>query len=238
MIELIKAENETITSRAIAEITGKQHSNVMQDVRNLIEQIGLLAGLNFKLGSYIDSQNQVRPQFELTKKEALLLASGYNPVLRLKIIDRLEFLELRKPRTHLEIARSEVALLEQKEISDKLIEELNLKIKTDTPKVVFADSVIGSSNSILVRQFAKDLCDKGFEIGEKRLFDWFRINKYLNDKNEPYQNFVQMQLFEVITRTIGSGTETFTTKTTKITGKGSIYFAEKIKIKNAIVCQN
>lgn len=103
------------------------------------------------------------------------------------------------------------------------------KIEQDKPKVVFADSVIGSSNSILVRQFAKDLCDDGFETGEKRLYEWFRTNKYLNDKNEPYQNYVSMGLFEVITRSIGSGSDTFTSKTTKITGKGAVYFAEKIK---------
>jgi len=64
------------------------------------------------------------------------------------------------------------------------------------------------------------------------LYEWFRSHKYLNDKNEPYQNYVSMGLFEVITRTIGSGIETFTSKTTKITGKGVVYFAEKIKNKS------
>lgn len=106
---------------------------------------------------------------------------------------------------------------------------LESKIEEDKPKVVFAESVIGSSNSILVRQFAKDLCDGGFEIGQNRLFEWFRDNKYLNKDNEPYQNHVASGLFEVITRTIGSGSETFTTRTTKITGKGQVYFANKIK---------
>ena len=105
----------------------------------------------------------------------------------------------------------------------------NTKIEADKPKVVFADSVIGSSNSILVRKFAKDLCDSGFEIGQNRLFEWFREKKYLNVDNEPYQQYVAQGLFEVITRTIGSGSETFTTKTTKITGSGQVYFANKIK---------
>lgn len=103
------------------------------------------------------------------------------------------------------------------------------KIEQDKPKVVFADSVIGSSNSILIRQFAKDLCDDEFEIGQNRLFDWFRDNGYLNTNNEPYQNYIAQGLFEVVTRTVGSGIDTFTTKTTKITGKGQVYFAKKIK---------
>lgn len=133
------------------------------------------------------------------------------------------------PRTHLEVIDSERALLlENIRVSNQLLIATQ-KIEEDKPKVVFADSVIGSSNSILVRQFAKALCDDGFEIGQNRLFEWFRENKFLNKDNEPYQNHVASGLFEVITRTIGSGTETFTTRTTKITGKGQVYFAEKIK---------
>jgi phage antirepressor YoqD-like protein len=107
---------------------------------------------------------------------------------------------------------------------------LQTKIEQDKPKVVFADSVSGSVNSILVRQFAKDLSDDEFKTGEKRLFEWFRHNKYLNKKNEPYQQYIEMGLFEVITRSVGSGAGTFTTKTPKVTGKGQIYFASKIKL--------
>jgi anti-repressor protein len=118
---------------------------------------------------------------------------------------------------------------QEKEEAQLKLSQANAKIEEDKPKVVFADSVIGSSNSVLVRQFAKDLCDGGFEIGQNRLFEWFRENKFLNKDNEPYQNHVASGLFEVITRTIGSGTETFTTRTTKITGKGQVYFAKKIK---------
>jgi len=133
------------------------------------------------------------------------------------------------PRTHLEVLQSEMALLiESERVKNELI-IANTKIESDKPKVVFAESVIGSSNSILVRQFAKDLCDDGFEIGQNRLFEWFREKKYLNVDNEPYQQYVAQGLFEVITRTIGSGSETFTTKTTKITGSGQVYFANKIK---------
>lgn len=133
------------------------------------------------------------------------------------------------PRTHLEVLQSEMALLiESERVKNELI-IANTKIESDKPKVVFAESVIGSSNSILVRQFAKDLCDGGFEIGQNRLFEWFREKKYLNVDNEPYQQYVAQGLFEVITRTIGSGSETFTTKTTKITGSGQVYFANKIK---------
>ena len=226
----LKTVNQSMSSKVIAEITGKQHSDVMRDIRNLVEQLGEeKGGCIFALSSYFGDNGKQNAMYELTKKEAMLLASGYNPILRLKILNRLEELETTRPRTHLEVIDSERALLIANEISNALLLEANSKIESDKPKVVFADSVIGSSNSILIRQFAKDLCDSGFEIGQNRVFDWFREKKYLNPSNEPYQNFIAMGLFEVITRAVGSGTDTFTTKTTKITGKGAVYFAEKIK---------
>jgi len=77
---------------------------------------------------------------------------------------------------------------------------------------------------------AKDLCSEDFSIGQNRLFEWFRENKYLNSSNEPYQNYVDMGLFEVVTRSIGDGEGTFTTKTTRVTGKGQVYFAQRILV--------
>jgi anti-repressor protein len=128
-----------------------------------------------------------------------------------------------------ELAQMVIDAEDAKEKAILMLEVANNKIEEDKPKVVFADSVIGSSNSILIRQFAKDLTDSGFEIGQNRLFEWFRENKYLMTDNEPYQNYITQGLFEVIVRSIGSGTETFTSRTTKITGKGCVYFADKIK---------
>lgn len=105
----------------------------------------------------------------------------------------------------------------------------NAKIIEDSPKVVFADSVSGSKGCMLIRQFAKDLCTEDFKIGQKKVFQFLISNKYINEKHEPYQNFVNMGIFEVITRVIGNPKVTEPKKTTKITGKGAVYLAEKIK---------
>ena len=179
--------------------------------------------------------NQELEDFALTmdmaKELSMLSRSEEGKQARLYFIACEKKLQEIVPRTHLEVLKSEMALLIEKERVSALLVEATTKIEEDKPKVVFAESVIGSSNSILVRQFAKDLCDSGFEIGQNRVFEWLRNRKYLNKDNEPYQNHVASGLFEVVTRTIGSGTETFTTKTTKITGKGQIYFANKLKNK-------
>lgn len=84
----------TMSSIEISELTGRPHANVMRDIKNLLKQG--VSEINFDLASYKDKQGKDRPMFHLTKKGCLILASGYNPMLREKIIDRWESLETGK----------------------------------------------------------------------------------------------------------------------------------------------
>lgn len=85
-------ETDRMSSLEIAELTGKRHDNIVRDIRSLLKQG--VSHLNFEESSY--KQPQPRggykelPCFELTKKGCLILASGYDAVLREKIIDRWE----------------------------------------------------------------------------------------------------------------------------------------------------
>lgn len=90
---VINSNEQTMTSLQIAEVTGKTHSNVMRDIRNLLERLENKAQFSFELGSYQDANGQNRPCYILTKKDCLLLASGYDANLRAKIILRWELLE-------------------------------------------------------------------------------------------------------------------------------------------------
>lgn len=91
MTNEITTIKSTMSSLQIAELTGKRHANVMRDIANLLEQG--VAQLNFELGSYSDANGQLRPCYQLTKTGCLILASGYNAVLREKIINRWVELE-------------------------------------------------------------------------------------------------------------------------------------------------
>lgn len=90
-MESLIPNQKGMTSLEIAEVTGKQHAHVMRDIRSLLSQ-GVSAS-NFGLGSYTDANGQKRPLFNLTPKGCLILASGYDAVLRERIINRLEYLE-------------------------------------------------------------------------------------------------------------------------------------------------
>jgi anti-repressor protein len=110
---------------------------------------------------------------------------------------------------------------------------LQSKIEQDNPKVLFADSVATSKSSILVGELAKLICQNGYKIGEKRLFEWLRGKEYLisrrgSDRNMPTQKSVEMGLFETkITSIDHASGYTSEAKTPKVTGKGQTYFINK-----------
>lgn len=126
----------------------------------------------------------------------------------------------------LEYSRKQVkALMEEKQ---GLIEE-NKELK---PKALFADAVSASNESILIGQLAKLIRQNGYEIGQNRLFKWMRENEYLIKKgeryNQPTQKSMDLGLFEVKERTITNPDgSTRITLTTKVTGKGQVYFINK-----------
>ena len=115
---------------------------------------------------------------------------------------------------------------------DAIIERQQAKIEADKPKTIFADAVSTSHTSILVGDLAKLICQNGVQIGQKRLFDWLRDNGYLikcgSSKNMPMQRYVEQGLFEIKESNVQNPDGSVRiTKTTKVTGKGQIYFVNK-----------
>lgn len=114
-----------------------------------------------------------------------------------------------------------------------------IQIERDKPKVLFADAVSSSSKSCLVGELAKlisqeakrrGLADKN--IGQNKLFAWLRNKGYLcksgERKNQPKQQYIEQGLFEMKKGTyVDSNGANVVTTTTKVTGKGQIYFVNK-----------
>ena len=101
--------------------------------------------------------------------------------------------------------------------------------KRNEPKVLFADSVVASNDSILVRELAKLLKQNGYETGEQRLYDQFRREGFIcKYSTEPTQRAMELGLFETTVRTVQRGDlSPKETKTTKVTGKGQQYFINR-----------
>lgn len=126
--------------------------------------------------------------------------------------------------------------LKEEKAKRALAEAQNEKNK---PKVLFADTVSASKRSCLMGELAKMISQEAIrqgkldkKIGQNKLFAWMRNKGYLckggERRNQPKQAYVEQGLFEIKkgTRLDGQGNN-IVTSTTKITGKGQIYFVNK-----------
>ena len=116
---------------------------------------------------------------------------------------------------------------------DKIIEQKQERIEQMKPKAIFADAVATSRTSILIGDLAKLICQNGYQIGQKRLFEWLRNNGYLCKRkgtqwNMPTQKSMELGLFEVKESVhVNSNGCNIVTRTPKATGKAQIYFVNK-----------
>lgn len=109
---------------------------------------------------------------------------------------------------------------------------LEQKVEQDKPKVLFSDAVSTAHNSILIGDLAKLIRQNGVEVGQKRLFEMLRQDGYLisrgASRNMPSQRSMEMGLMEIKESTVASPDGHIrVTKTTKITGKGQVYFINR-----------
>ena len=119
--------------------------------------------------------------------------------------------------------------LKEERAKRQLAEAENYKNK---PMVLFAESVQASDNSCLIGELAKIISQNGISIGQNRLFEWLRENGYLikggERRNQPTQYSMELGLMEIKKRTIDNPDGSIrVTVTTKVTGKGQIYFINK-----------
>ena len=103
---LPSAQFESMTSREIAELTGKAHSHVMRDIRSMIKRIEAAPSLDWhcETETYTDAQGREREQYRISKHLVLTLISVYDTVSRFKIFERIEITNIRDLIAGLDVA--------------------------------------------------------------------------------------------------------------------------------------
>ena len=86
------SEQKTMSSRVIADLTEKRHDHVKRDVENMLGQLGL--DIPKFGGIYFDAQNRQQTEYLLDEELTMTLVTGYNIVLRNRVIKRWKELEL------------------------------------------------------------------------------------------------------------------------------------------------
>ncbi|MCO8840809.1 Rha family transcriptional regulator, partial [Clostridioides difficile] len=202
-LTIIKQNNQfLVESREVAELIEKKHDNLLRDIRGykkILEDSSNLRSQDFFIEStYINTQNKIQPCYLLTKKGCDMVANkmtGEKGIIFTAIyVTKFEEMERelkeqqpKLPTTYKEALQQLLIEVEEKEQLQLENQEKDKVIQLQQPKVLFADSVASSDNSILVGELAKLLRQNGIDTGQNRLFDWLRNNGYLiKRKGEDY----------------------------------------------------
>ena len=160
-------KEQTMTSLEIAELTGKQHKNVMQAIRNMEPAWEKVNGLKFQLVEYRDQKGELRPCYQLTKTECLYIATKFNDEARAKLVLRWEELERAKALNNKEkiINNHQLCLMEPQQIlamADEIIGEGLRLVNADAEDTLTATQVAKTFN-MTVWDFNAVLRDMGIQ---------------------------------------------------------------------------
>ncbi len=156
---------QMMTSLEIAELTGKQHFHVMEAIRKMEPAWKKVAASNFRLGSYKDSNGQLRPCYQLTKTECLYIATKFNDEARAKLVLRWEELERANALNEKLKMENERCLPSPKEIlrmADEIIGE-GLRLLNEPAEDTLTATQVAKTFNMSVWNFNQVLRDMGIQ---------------------------------------------------------------------------
>lgn len=226
-------EGMTMSSREIAELTGKRHDNVMADIRSMLEQLGEAAPEFSGTARIPGPNNSTRTVevFNLPYRETMILVTGYSVPLRAKVVDRWQEMEkevkAKNVGTEIALPRSFAEALrlaaDQAEVLEKQKEALALA----APKVEFYDQVAESQNWMDLMSTAKAL-----NLGRNSMTEFMRKVGLLQmepHKNMPYQQYISSGHFKTVVKTTVKEDGTpITYNKTLVSGKGLTLIQKRI----------
>ena len=227
-IQVLEANNVlTMSSLEIADLTGKDHRNVMRDIKVMFEQLDNLKGLLSFEHTYTHHQNgQKYKCYNLPKDETLCLIAGYNVQVRMRIIKRWQELEAKgKPDLSTDVGKllliQEMAAKQLELISEN--KRISESLSIAAPKAEFVDSFVDSTGLKSFRKVAKIL-----GINERKFRQFLADNKIMYKQNGdwlPYAEHINAGRF--VNKTGESQGHAFIS--TYFTPKGEVWIAGLLK---------
>lgn len=211
MNNLIVSQNQTLTmsSREIAEFTGKRHDHVMRDIKKMLLDLYPAGAPNFG-GTYLSEQNKELPLFNLDRKHTDCLLTGYSAIARMKVIERWHELESNQapklPQTFAEALQLAADQAKQLELA--------------APKIEFHDKIVNDEKTFSFRDAAKKIQQR-----PNKFIAWLRDNGYICLNNLAKQQYITQGLFA--THSGVSDLDHHFTQC-RVTSKGLSYFTNKL----------
>ena len=156
---------QRMTSLEIAQLSGKQHKDVLKAIRNMESAWEKVNGRNFALVDYKDQKGELRPCYLLSKTECLYIATKFNDEARAKLVIRWQELE-------------EERLMEMQQPKQE-IQEIRL-LACDEEVLDEADDILGEELEMLNRE--SRFCYTPTEIGKVFGMDGRALNSFLSDQ--------------------------------------------------------
>ncbi|MFV8800500.1 phage antirepressor KilAC domain-containing protein [Yersinia enterocolitica] len=191
----------TMSSREVAELTGKRHTDVKRDIEVMMAQLN--EDVSKFAHTYLDSMNRTQTEYLLDRDHVECLLAGYSAVIRMKVIRRLRELEDKNqiPQTLPEALRLAADLAEEKQ-------QLENQLSIAAPKAEFIDRYVQATGSMVFRNVCKLL--KARETDFRLFLIENRIMYRLAGGLTPYQQHIDLERFEVKTGTNTVNNHAFT----------------------------
>lgn len=159
MITQFQENQKTMSTRVIADLTEKRHDHVKRDVENMLGQLGL--DIPKFGGIYFDAQNRQQTEYLLDEELTMTLVTGYNIVLRNRVIKRWKELE-DKASKPVELSRME--LIQLALAAEQENQALKDHVAVLAPKAQALDTIADTSNTYCIRECAKTIGIKESEL--------------------------------------------------------------------------
>ena len=231
---------QTMSSREIADLTGKRHDNVMRDIRTMLIELHGEEGLLSFEASYTNEQNKQQPCFMLPKRETLILVSGYSVQMRAKIIDRWQELETQAatpapvPAQAFQIPATLAEALRLAADQCDRADKAESALAVAAPKAEALDRIATAEGSLCLTDAAKEL-----QRRPKDVITWMSANKWIYKRAGSaswiaYQDRIQAGLLEHKSHIVllADGTERIRDQV-RVTAKGLARLAECIQAEAA-----
>lgn len=164
-----------MSSREIAKLCEKEHKNIVRDIRRMLEDLGEettgsnLSPLKVQESFYLDKKGEKRIEYLLDFELTMTLISGYNVILRNRIIKRWQELELQQQQIQLAKQNKQLLALENK------LQDTQIKLQDAQIKACQFDALVAQSGFLNFRKVAKEL-----ELNERSLKSWLIQNDWIS----------------------------------------------------------
>ena len=212
--------NKTMSSREIATLCEKEHKNVIRDIRNMLDSLddSLLSHEYYQI---LTDERGYTSEILLNENLSINLVTGYNPTLRLRMVQHWQ--ELRKPK---ELSRMELIELAMHAERERIA--LENKVEQLQPKADAYEILSGAKGSVSIRVASGEL-----KVPEKKFVQWlldndwaYREGNRTDGKLLPHAHRKEQGYLELVSVVTYNTGEAVAHSQTKVTQKGLARLAQ------------